>query len=86
VQGRIAVGSDADIVIWDPVMSRTLSAKTHQQKCDFNVFEGLQCRGAPVCVLSGGCVVLDDDGVSYIHYSRVKGVVLCLPIGLHCYF
>jgi len=63
-QGRIAVGSDADIVIWDPTVSRVLSAKTHQQKCDFNVFDGVQCRGAPWCVLSAGCVVLDEDGVS----------------------
>jgi len=63
------VGSDADIVIWDPTVSRVLSAKTQQQKCDFNVFEGLECCGAPYCVMSGGCVVLDEDGVSCVTFS-----------------
>ena len=66
------MGSDADIVIWDPSASVVLSAKSHQQKCDFNVFESLQCRATPWCVLSGGCVVLDEDGViSFIIISFI---------------
>ena len=66
------MGSDADIVIWDPSVSRTLSAKTQQQKCDFNVFEGVVCRGTPWCVLSGGCVTLDEDGVSNLVINPLK--------------
>ena len=56
----IAVGSDADIVIWDPTVVQRLSAKTHQQRCDFSVFEGLQCRGAPAWVLSRGRLCLEE--------------------------
>lgn len=65
-QGRIAVGSDADIVVWDPAATRTISASTHHHACDFNVFEGMKCHGVPAYVISGGRVVVDETGVSWI--------------------
>lgn len=40
VPGLIAEGSDADIVLWDPRLKRTLSAKSHVSKIDVSIFEG----------------------------------------------
>ena len=43
-KGAIRVGADADLVLWDPQGSRTLSAATHHQRVDFNIFEGRTVR------------------------------------------
>ncbi len=59
-KGRIEVGSDADVVVWDPEAMRTISAATHHQNVDFNIFEGMRCHGVPVMVITGGYVVLDE--------------------------
>lgn len=56
-KGAIAVGSDADMVVWDPAASRTISAKTQRQNVAFNVFEGMTVQGVPVATLSQGKVV-----------------------------
>ncbi|MGE5730882.1 MAG: dihydropyrimidinase [Gemmatimonas sp.] len=56
-KGSVSVGADADLVVWDPDASRTISAKTHHQKIDFNIFEGMTVRGAATHTLSQGKVV-----------------------------
>ena len=67
-QGKIAVGSDADIVIWDPKATRTISAKTHHQAVDFNIFEGMTVHGVPLYVISNGHVVVDEGQVGIKFY------------------
>ena len=59
-KGSIMVGADADLVVWDPAASRTISAKTHHQKIDFNIFEGMTVKGVPSHTISQGKVVWAD--------------------------
>jgi dihydropyrimidinase len=56
-KGCIAPGADADVVVWDPQGTKTLSAKTQFSKGDFNVFEGMAVRGIPSHTLSQGRLV-----------------------------
>ncbi len=56
-KGAVRVGSDADLVLWDPTASRTISAKTHHQNIDYNVFEGRTVTGINTHTVSQGKVV-----------------------------
>src|SRR5687767_2506252 len=56
-KGSVSVGSDADLVVWDPAASKTISAKTHHQKIDFNIFEGMTVKGCASHTVSGGKLV-----------------------------
>ncbi|RIK33277.1 MAG: dihydropyrimidinase [Chloroflexi bacterium] len=60
-KGTIAPGSDADIVIWDPEKSHTISAQTHHMNTDYNVYEGMTVRGWPERVLLRGRTVVNGD-------------------------
>jgi dihydropyrimidinase len=56
-KGSISPGADADIVVWDPEATKTISAKTHFQKVDYNIFEGMTVTGCASHTLSRGKLV-----------------------------
>jgi dihydropyrimidinase len=60
-KGTIAPGSDADIVVWDPEKTLTISASTHHSNVNYNLFEGTEVRGAPEVVMVRGQVIVEDD-------------------------
>ena len=59
-KGTIAVGSDADIVIFDPDEEMTISAKTHHMNVDYSCYEGVKVRGVTKTVLSRGVAVIEE--------------------------
>jgi dihydropyrimidinase len=60
-KGTIAIGSDADLVIFDAKREHTISAKTHHMRVDYSMFEGIKVTGMPDVVLSRGRVLVDGD-------------------------
>lgn len=60
-KGTIAVGSDADLVIFNAARKHTISARTHHMRVDYSMFEGIEVTGMPDVVLSRGKVVVQDD-------------------------
>jgi dihydropyrimidinase len=59
-KGTVAVGSDADLVVYDPKYRGTLSAKTQRQNVDYNAFEGTAITGRPHVVTVRGKVAVRD--------------------------
>jgi len=62
-KGAILVGADADIVVWDPKRSKTISAKSQQSSIDYNVFEGKEVTGLPRYTLTRGVVAVEEATV-----------------------
>ncbi|UDF28426.1 UNVERIFIED_ORG: dihydropyrimidinase [Roseateles sp. XES5] len=62
-KGAILVGADADIVVWDPKRSKTISAKSQQSSIEYNVFEGKQVTGLPRFTLTRGVVAIEESTV-----------------------
>ncbi|GHD11135.1 dihydropyrimidinase [Tianweitania populi] len=62
-KGAILEGSDADIIVWDPKRSKTISAGNQQSVIDYNVFEGVEVTGLPRFVFTRGELAITEDKV-----------------------
>ena len=58
-KGTIDVGSDADIVIWDPEIEHTISASTHHMNVDYSLYEGWHVKGSAELVISRGDIIIE---------------------------
>ena len=72
-KGTIAVGSDADIAIWDPDWERTISVDMLHDRLDYTPYEGRRVTGWPRVVISRGRVVVEDEALTV---ERGSGVYL----------
>jgi dihydropyrimidinase len=63
-KGAIRVGSDADLVVWDPEKKWLVTAANQRQRCDHTVYEGLELCGAPRLVFSRGEAVFAEGRVT----------------------
>ena len=59
-KGTIAVGSDADLVVFDPDAETVISAQTHHMNVDYNLYEGMRVKGVPEVVIVNGRVLVED--------------------------
>jgi len=62
-KGTIAPGSDADIVIFNPTVERTLSARTHHMRVDYSCYEGMTLRGLPEVVMQRGNILVEKGAL-----------------------
>ena len=75
-KGSVSVGADADLVVWDPAGTKTLSVKTQHSKGDFNIFEGRTVKGIPSHTVSQGELVFVQGD---LRATRGKGRYIKRP-------
>jgi dihydropyrimidinase len=62
-KGAIVPGADADLILWDPRAKGTISADTHFQNCDTNIYEGFSVKGKPRVVILNGKIAFQEGSV-----------------------
>ncbi len=62
-KGEIAIGSDADLVICNSQINEVISAKTHHQNCDLNIYEGMTIKGKPNIVIKSGEIIIENNKI-----------------------
>jgi dihydropyrimidinase len=62
-KGTIEIGSDGDLVVFDPEKKTTMSVDSHHSACDYNLYEGFGVTGAPELLLVRGAVVVDNGNL-----------------------
>ncbi|MGA7917689.1 MAG: dihydropyrimidinase [Candidatus Acidiferrales bacterium] len=60
-KGTVAVGSDADLIVFDPNEEQIISVKTHHMRVDYSMFEGTRVKGVTKTVLSRGRTIIDNE-------------------------
>ncbi len=60
-KGEIAVGSDADLIIWDNKAEEVISTKIHHQNCDLNIYEGIIVKGKPKYIIKNGELIMKNN-------------------------
>jgi dihydropyrimidinase len=81
-KGTIAVGSDADIILFDPNLKHTISVDTHHMNVDYSAFEGWKLTGKVKMVLLRGQIAIENEQCKlnkgygkYIKRSKVNGIL-----------
>ena len=81
-KGTIAIGSDADIVIFDPNEKHTISVDTHHMNCDYSAYEGWEVTGKCKTVILRGKVAVDNNKLlvekgygKFIKRNKVTGII-----------
>ena len=71
-KGLVGVGADADLVVWDPAATHTLSVRTQRSKGDYNIFEGRTVQGMPSHTISQGVVAYAQGD---LRAERARGAI-----------